>query len=485
MAQSIKELAPSSVWSYFYGLTQIPRPTFHAMAAADYVERCGKELGLETLRDEVGNVLIRKPATPGFENRPTVTLQGHCDMVPQANSDKKHDFEKDPITTIVEGDWVHADQTTLGADNGIGVAMGLAVMADDTLKHGPLELLVTLDEEVGMAGAFGLKPGFLKGDILLNLDSELEGQLYIGCAGGVDINVSLEYKDEIEPLEGDIPVRVFVKGLKGGHSGVDIHLGRANANKLMNRFLKKAVEAFDMDLAAFNGGSLRNAIPREAECLISLSEDEYEAFVSFVNDYEELYNKEYKGIENPITFGCEKLDKLPKTVIPEEVRDNVINAIEACQNGVITMLQSFPDTVESSSNLASVRFGEGRLTVSFLTRSSSDSRKEMVASSIASAFELIGAKVELDADYSGWQPDADSHVLKVMQQIYADEFGNRPDVKVMHAGLETGIIQGVMPDMEMISFGPTILHPHSPDEKVQISTVEKTYKFLTKSLEQL
>ena len=485
MAQSIKELAPSSVWNYFYGLTQIPRPTGHAHAAAAYVKECGEKLGLETSQDEVGNVLIRKPATPGYENRPMVTMQGHCDMVPQANSDKKHDFEKDPITTIVDGDWVHADETTLGADNGIGVAMGLAVMADDTLKHGPLELLVTIDEEVGMVGAFGLKPGFLKGDILLNLDSELEGQLYIGCAGGVDINVSLEYEDKTEPLEGDIPVRVYLKGLKGGHSGVDIHLGRGNANKMMTRFLKKAVEAFDMDLASFEGGSLRNAIPREASAVITLAEDEFEDFQAFVSEYQDLYNKEYKEIENPITFACERLSELPKTVIPEEIRDAVINALEGCQNGVITYLQSFPDTVEASSNLASVRFGGGNLKVGFLTRSSSDSRKEMVASSIASVFELIGAKVEFDGDYSGWQPDAHSHVLEVMQKIYADEFGNTPDVKVMHAGLECGIIQGVMPNMQMISFGPTILHPHSPDEKVQISTVEKTYKFLTKSLEQL
>lgn len=485
MAKSIKELAPSSVWSYFYDLTQIPRPTFHAQAAATYVKETGEKLGLETHQDEVGNVLIRKPASPGFEDRPTITMQGHCDMVPQANSDKKHDFEKDPITTIVDGDWVHADETTLGADNGIGVAMGLAVMADKTLKHGPLELLVTMDEEVGMEGAFGLKPGFLKGDILLNLDSELEGQLFIGCAGGVDVNVSMEYEDNTEAVEGDVPIRVFVKGLKGGHSGVDIHLGRANANKLIFRFLKKAVEAFDMDLVSMEGGSLRNAIPREGNCVIMLDEEELEDFKAYVADYNALYNKEYKGIENEITFGCEKLSETPKTVIPEEVRDAVINAIEAVQNGVITYLQDFPDTVEASSNLAAVRFGSGKLTVSFLTRSSSDSRKEMVASSIASVFELIGAKVEFDADYSGWQPDAHSHVLEVMRKIYKEEFGNDPDVKVMHAGLECGIIQGVMPNMQMISFGPTILHPHSPEEKVQISTVEKTYKFLTKSLEKL
>lgn len=482
MAAEIKKLQPASVWSYFYDLTQIPRPTGHAWDAARYVKGVGEKLGLETDMDEVGNVVIRKPATPGYENRPIVTLQGHVDMVPQKNSHIQHDFEKDPIETIIEGDWVRANETTLGADNGIGSAMALAIMADNTLKHGPLEALFTMDEEVGMVGANGLKPGFIKGDILLNLDSELVDELYIGCAGGIDINVSMDYKEVDAPAD-DICVRVSLSGLKGGHSGVDINLGRGNANKMMFRFLKKAVAEFDVELASMKGGSLRNAIPREAEAILTLQSSEYEDFADFVQEWQELYNNEYGRVENPIKFVCEKCDNRPATVLPEEIRDAVINAVEACQNGAITFLVDYPGTVEASSNLASIRLGAGAFEATFLTRSSSETRKEMVASSIASAFELIGAKVEFDAAYCGWQPNPDSHVLSVMSKVFQEMNGTQPEVKVMHAGLETGIIQGVMPDMDMISFGPTILHPHSPDEKVSISTVAKTYEYLIRTLE--
>lgn len=485
MSQSITQLSPQAVWGYFHELTQIPRPTGHAHKAAEYVRQFGLNLGLETTMDEVGNVVIRKPATPGFENRPMVTLQGHIDMVPQKNSDVKHDFLTDPIQTIIDGEWVRANNTTLGADNGIGVAMAMAILSDNTLKHGPLEVLVTMDEEVGMVGANGLKPGLLKGEILMNLDSELEGQLYIGCAGGVDINVALEYKDDVLAPQGMTPLKLTLKGLKGGHSGVDIHLGRGNANKLLIRFLKKAVAAFDLEIASLKGGSLRNAIPREAYSIILIEEEEKEEFISFVQEFEALYNKEYKEVENHIDFFCEELSEAPEHIVPAPIRDAIIHAVEACQNGAITYLTDFPDTVEASSNLASILLDKGKLEVTFLTRSSSESRKEMVRSSIESAFALIGAKVEFDADYNGWQPDAKSHVLDVMKRIYQKTFGNIPEIKVMHAGLECGIIQGVMPDMEMISFGPTILNPHSPDEKINIPTVEKTYKFLIRSLEEI
>lgn len=482
MAAEIKKLQPEAVWSYFYDFTQIPRPTGHAWDAAHYVKSVGEKLGLETDMDEVGNVVIRKPATPGYEDRPVVTLQGHVDMVPQKNGGVKHDFEKDPIETIIDGEWVHANQTTLGADNGIGSAMALAIMADDTLKHGPLEALFTMDEEVGMVGANGLKPGFIKGDILLNLDSELVDELYIGCAGGVDINVELDYK-EVEAPADDVAVKIALTGLKGGHSGVDINLGRGNANKMMFRFLKKAVEEFDVTLASMEGGSLRNAIPREAEAVVTLQASEVEDFKEFVQEWEDLYNDEYGRVENPIKFICEKIDTKPAVVIPEEIRDAVINAVEACQNGPITFLVDYPGTVEASSNLASIRLGDGKFVATFLTRSSSETRKEMVASSIASAFDLIGAKVEFAAPYNGWQPNPESHVLEVMTKIFEDINGSEPEVKVMHAGLECGIIQGVMPNMDMISFGPTILFPHSPDEKVNIASVQKTYDYLVRTLE--
>lgn len=481
MAEEIKKLKPEAVWSYFYDLTQIPRPTGHAWEAASYVRSVGEKLGLETEMDEVGNVVIRKPAAPGYEDRPIVTLQGHVDMVPQKNGHVKHDFEKDPIETIIEGDWVRANETTLGADNGIGSAMALAILADNSLKHGPLEALFTMDEEVGMVGANGLKPGFIKGDILLNLDSELVDELYIGCAGGIDINVGMDYK-EVEAPADDVAVEISLSGLKGGHSGVDINLGRGNANKMMFRFLKKAVEEFDIELAGMEGGTLRNAIPREAKAVVTLLDSELDDFVEFVKEWENLFNAEYGRVENPIKFVCEKTTK-PALVIPEEIRDAVINAVEGCYNGAITFLVDYPGTVEASSNLASIRLGGGKFVATFLTRSSSETRKEMVASSIASVFELIGAKVEFDAAYCGWQPNPESHVLSVMRKVFHEINGKDPEIKVMHAGLETGIIQGVMPEMDMISFGPTILHPHSPDEKVSISTVAKTYDYLIRTLE--
>lgn len=485
MANEILNLKPQLVWKYFYGLTQIPRPTGHTAEVAKYVAGIGRELGLETHTDEVGNVLIRKPATKGYEDRPIVAMQGHLDMVPQKNNHIQHDFEKDPIQPRIDGEWVRANETTLGADNGIGVAMGLAVMADDTLEHGPIEALFTIDEEVGMVGAFGLKEGFSKADIMLNLDSEVVDELYVGCAGGVDINVSLEYKDDQPIPEGDIAAKVTLNGLKGGHSGMDIALGRGNANKMIARFLKKAIERLDLSIAELQGGSLRNAIPREAWVVVTLPEEELSELEEMVKEFESLYIKEYKGIEEGIKMSVERLNETPAHIVPQEIADNVIQAVEAVQNGAITYLSEFPDTVEASSNLAAIKLGGGKLAVTFLTRSSSESRKEMVASSIESAFSLIGAEVEFAAPYNGWQPDAHSHVLEVMKKVFKDINGTEPPVKVMHAGLECGIIQGVMPKTQMISFGPTIKSPHSPDERVNIATVEKIWELLIRTLKEL
>ena len=477
-----QKLLPSTLWSYFYDLTQIPRPTGHCKAVGEYVAAEGRRLGLETHVDAIGNILIRKPASPGLEERPVATLQGHLDMVPQKNSDKVHNFETDPIQTLQEGDWITADGTTLGADNGMGVAISLAILADNTLKHGPLEALFTIDEEVGMVGANGLQPGFIKGDILLDIDSEVEGDLFVGCAGGIDVNVSLEYQDDHHPDEDEVGVRLMIRGLKGGHSGVDIHLGRANANKLMARVLKEAVSQCGALVAQIDGGNMRNAIPREAVALLSLKEDDTEALWELVSDFEELFNKEFTGIEDHITVSLERCDR-PDTILPSEIQDALIHALNACQNGVISMLSEFPDTVESSSNLAQVCAGDGRILVRFLVRSSSDSRKMWVASSIESCFLLMGARVEFDASYTGWQPNADSHIMIVMCQAAEEVYGKAPAIKVMHAGLECGIIQGVMPEMDMISFGPEIQHPHSPDERVNIPSVERTYRMLVRALE--
>lgn len=484
MSAEIKELSPKAVWNYFYELTQIPRPTGHTAAVAQFVAEFGKNLGLETIVDKTGNVLIRKPATPGRENRKTVTLQAHLDMVPQKNSSINHNFLTDPIDAYIDGEWVKAHETTLGADNGIGAALSMAVLADNSLEHGPIEALFTIDEEEGMDGAFGLKPGFLKGDILLNCDSEKEGELFVGCAGGADMNISFQFKEDTYIPEGDVAVKLSLTGLKGGHSGVDIHLGRANANKLMFRFLKEAVCDYGARLSAIEGGSLRNAIPREAEAVITIPGDNVEALWELVSDYQDMYREEYAGIEDNICFSAE-MAELPTTLIPEEIQDDLINAIEGCQNGVITMLHDFPGTVESSSNLAIVKTSDELIEIKLLIRSSSESRKDALCSSLESIFAMAGAKVEETGGYNGWQPNIDSPILGLMKETYQELFGIEPEVKVMHAGLECGIIQGVYPNMDMISIGPDLEHPHSPDERVRIASVQHTWELIKRTLEKI
>ncbi|MDR3308675.1 MAG: aminoacyl-histidine dipeptidase [Tannerella sp.] len=481
MAEEIKTIAPQTVWGYFYEFTQIPRPTGQMERVTRFVVEQGKRLGLETIRDAVGNVLIRKPATKGYEGKPVVILQSHLDMVPQKNSDVAHDFAKDPIDAYIDGDWVKARGTTLGADNGIGASLALAVLADASLQHGTIEALFTVDEEVGMDGAFGLKSDFLKGRKLINCDSEEEGKLFVGCAGGADLNVEFRYKKGSPLIEGDVAVRLFLSGLKGGHSGVDIHLGRANANKLLFRFLKEAVSDYGVRLAAVSGGSLRNAIPREAEAIITLPKDNLDLLWELVADYQDIYRAEYSGVDDNISLKAE-MTVSPVSLIPEEIQDDLINAIEACQNGVITMLHDFPDTVESSSNLAVVKSAAGLIEIKILARSASESRKSALLSSLESVFAMAGAKVDYGGAYNGWQPNISSTVLATMSQVYEQLYGAKPAVAVMHAGLECGIIQGIYPDMDMISFGPDIKHPHSPDEAVSIHSVARTYELLKKTM---
>lgn len=484
MSAEIKNLSPQHVWGYFYDLTQIPRPTGHMEAVTRFIVAFGKGLGLETLQDEAGNILIRKSATPGMEGRKTVTMQSHLDMVPQKNSSVKHDFATDPIDAYIDGDWVTARDTTLGADNGIGAALAMAILADKSLKHGPVEALFTVDEEVGMDGAVGLKPGFIKGDILLNCDSEEEGELFVGCAGGADLNISFQFKEDTYIPEGDVAVKLSLTGLKGGHSGVDIHLGRANANKLMFRFLKEAVCDYGARLSSIEGGSLRNAIPREAFAVVTIPGDNVEALWELVADYQDMFRTEYAGIEREVNFVATMTD-LPSTLIPEEIQDDLINAIEGCQDGVASMLSDFPGTVESSSNLAIVKTSGELIEVKILVRSSSESRKASVCSSLESVFSLAGAKVEYGGAYNGWQPNINSPILGVMQETYTSLFGKKPAVKVMHAGLECGIIQGAYPEMDMISIGPDLEHPHSPDERVSIPSVQKVWDFIVATLERI
>lgn len=479
---TILQLDPQNVWKHFYSLTQIPRPSGHMDKITAFLLHFGKELGLESFVDEVGNVIIRKPATPGMENRKGVILQSHMDMVPQKNNDTIHDFTKDPIETYIDGEWVKAKGTTLGADNGLGVAAIMAVLEDKNLKHGPLEALITKDEETGMYGAFGLKPGTLEGEILLNLDSEDEGELYIGCAGGIDITATLEYKEE-ETIAGFVARKITLKGLRGGHSGLEINQGHGNANKLLARVLHDLLIEFDSQLADFEGGNMRNAIPREAHATMVFNPEDMDGLEDYIKEYEAQLNAEYTSIESNITLKIEEVS-VPASVVPTAIQDNMINVLMACQNGVMRMIPTVPDTVETSSNLAIVIIEGGKAEIRILARSSCDTMKDFLADSLSACFAMAGMKVELSGGYSGWQPNVDSPILHAMKLSYQQQFGVEPAVKVIHAGLECGIIGANCPGLDMISFGPTLRSPHSPDERALIPTVTKFYDFLVATLEQ-
>jgi dipeptidase D len=479
----ICKLEPKNVWNYFHEMTQIPRPSKKEKRIVEYVVKFGKEHNLETIIDKPGNVIIRKPAKKGFEKRKGVILQTHLDMVPQKNSDKKHDFEKDPIETIIDGEWVKANGTTLGSDNGIGVAATLAILASKDIPHGPLEALFTIDEETGMTGAFGLKKGLLKGDILINLDSEDEGELYVGCAGGIDVIVNKNYTEEKSP--GKMAAyKITVKGLKGGHSGVDIALGRANSNKLMFRFLMQAEADFAIRIAEVAGGDLRNAIPREGNAVVLVSETKAKEFEKFVKGYDKIYKAEFAETEPTLSFTCKKTDK-PAKVMSKSDQYKIIRAIYACPNAVQRMSQAMKGLVETSSNLAIVKCSGGKFIVNNLTRSSVDSAKEATAWKIAAVFHLIDAKVTLTGSYPGWKPNMASPALKTMSGVYNKMYGKVPEIKAIHAGLECGLIGGVYPNLDMISFGPTIRYPHSPDEKVHIPSVKKFFDFLCEALKEI
>lgn len=477
----IRELAPKALWSNFYKLTQVPRPSHHMEAVTKFMVDFGHALGLETIVDKTGSVLIRKPATPGMENRTPVVLQAHLDMVPQKNSDKQHDFVKDPITAYIDGDWVTADGTTLGADDGIGVAAAMAVLESKELKHGPIEAFFTIDEETGMVGAFGMEAGLLQGDILLNMDSEDEGELYVGCAGGLDADMTWKFNSAPVP-DDDIALEILVKGLKGGHSGLEIDCGRANANKLLFRFLKEAIMQYEARLASVEGGNMRNAIPREAKAVITIPADNKKEIEKLAEEYAETFNDEYKAIENGIFVEVRQVE-LPDALIPEEIQDDFVNAVTACPNGVFRMIPEIPDTVETSTNLSIVVANSTDISVRCLLRSSVDSKKEELASMIESVFALAGAKVEFSGGYSGWNPNMDSPILKTMADVYQKEFGKPAVVRVVHAGLECGIIGATEPHLDMVSVGPTMRHPHTPDEKVNIASVERFWRFIVATLE--
>lgn len=480
MSKVLSGLKPTAVWEIFEEICNIPHPSKHEEKLIAYTKEFCEKHGLEFNQDETGNVVIRKPATKGMEDRQTIVFQGHFDMVPQKNNDKEHDFLTDPIEPVIDGEWVKANGTTLGADNGVGVAAAMALMIDKDIQHGPLEALITVDEETGMGGAFGLKPGFVKGDILLNLDSEDEGELYIGCAGGIDTNVVFKYQDEAVPA-GHVAYKINIQGLKGGHSGLDIALGRGNANKILNRLMWQANREMGLQLASIDGGSLKNAIPREATAVVTVPGDKSQKFEAFVKELEAIAIKELGSADPGLSLKAEKTDT-PKSIVEQKVAKNFFNAVYGCPNGVLRMISDMPEVVETSTNLAILKSANNTIEISSLQRSSVDSAKQDLANMIRSVFELAGAEVEHDGEYPGWKPNINSPILKAMKEVYNNKYGKVPEQKVIHAGLECGLIGGVYPNLDMISFGPTIRNPHSPDEKVNIASVQKFWDFLVETV---
>ena len=479
---SIKDLKPQVVWNNFYALTQIPRPSKHEGKVIEYLYNWGVSHGFETIKDDTGNIMIRAAATPGFENRKGVILQGHMDMVPQKTSDSDHNFLTDPIKAYVDGEWVTADRTTLGADNGIGVAMGLSVLEDKSVKHGPVEVLVTYDEETGMTGANCLKPGVLKGDILMNLDSEEEGELCVGCAGGLDASASFKYLKYNTPAAHK-GLRITVKGLQGGHSGMDISLYRANANKVMARILLPAMEIFGVKVVNFTGGSLRNAIPFEAVADVLVPEDNLAAVRTLIDNIFGEVKAEFKESDPSAAIYVDEIEAAPK-YIQSSVMLRAVKAMIACPSGVIRMSRTMEGLTETSINMAIVRTERGNITVHSLMRSAVDTAKADLAERIRCIFELAGAnKIEFKGGYSGWTPKLDTPMNKVMMEQYQKVYGKPMKVMATHGGLECAIMGAKYPAWEMVSIGPTIKYPHSPDEKVNIASVARTWEYLKAVLE--
>lgn len=479
----IKNLKPECIWRNFDALTQVPRPSGHLEKVQQFLLDFAKNTGVEAFKDEAGNIVIRKPATPGMENRKTVILQAHMDMVPQKEKTSTHNFETDPIQTYIDGEWVRAKGTTLGADDGLGVAAIMAVMEAKDLKHGPIEALITADEETGMYGANGLPGGELEGEILLNLDTEQEGELIIGSAGGVDITATLDYQ-EAESDKTDAAVKITIKGLKGGHSGLEICEGRGNANKMMVRIVREAIAEDEACLASWHGGNMRNAIPREAEVVLTLPKENVEDLKAIVAEYKETFNNEYKGIESDIEVVAEDV-ALPEMIVPQEIQDNLVDAIYAAHNGVWRYIPTMSEIVETSSNLAIVDIDGGKAAIKILARSSSETMKEDLSTSLESCFNMAGMKVEFSGAYGGWDPNTDSELIKVMRNIYKNLFNEEPTVQVVHAGLECSIILSKYPGLDICSFGPTLLSPHTPTERAHWPSTTKFWDLLVKTLEEI
>ena len=477
----IANLQPSCIWRNFDALTKIPRPSGHLEKVQQFLLDFAKRVGVEAFIDEGNNIVMKKPATPGMERRKVVLMQAHMDMVPQKSPESNHNFETDPIETYIDGEgWVRAKGTTLGADNGLGVAAIMAVMEATDLQHGPVEGLITADEETGMFGANDLPKGELNGDIMLNLDSEMWGKFVIGSAGGVDVDTTLDYKEgETDPE--DAALKVTLKGLRGGHSGLEIHEGRANANKLMVRFVREAIETCEARLVSWNGGNMRNAIPFKAEVVLTMPKENVEAVKALVDDWKADFEDEYKYIEENIEFFAEKVET-PKTEVPVEIQDNLIDAIYACHNGVVRMIPAYPDVVETSSNLAIIKIENGKAAFKILVRSSREDMKDYAVKTLESCFNMAGMKVEASGSYSGWDPNPNSEILNMLKRIYKEQNGKEAIVQVDHAGLECSVILEKYPNMDVVSLGPTLLSPHTTNERCQISTVEPFWKLLKQVL---
>lgn len=480
----ITDLEPKLIWQCFDEITKIPRPTHHLDRMREFLVNWANRHNIEVHTDAVGNVMMRKPATPGHENAPTVILQGHQDMVAEKRPGVNHDFMTDPIITVVEGDWVRAEGTTLGADNGMGCAAGMAVLIDDSLVHGPIEVLFTVDEEQGLIGANGLQAGFVTGDILLNLDSEEMGQLVIGCAGGKVTVCSLPYK-MVAGREGDKYFRVAFNNLKGGHSGMEIALGRANANQQLARFLWSSVNKYGIEIAEIDGGNLANAIPRDAHAVVGVPAAHADAFLADVVEFYHTVLAEYKYSEgDSFSFGAEEVEARD-SVICNCVSHKLVSALFACPNGVQAMSAAMPGLVETSCNLASVKMKGAEIIITVHQRSSVDSRRDEIADRIKALFEMIGCAVSFDDSYVGWAPNPESKVLKVAEESFRDLFGHAPKVEALHAGLECGLFLEKMPNLDMVSFGPTLKDIHSPSEKANIPTVAEFWTLLTDILRRL
>ena len=483
MSKTVRELEPKELWNNFADINAVPRPSKKEERIIEFMMQFGNKLGLPTSKDEVGNVIIKKPASKGMESKQTIVLQSHLDMVHQKNSDTNFDFDTQGIEMFVDGDWVKAKGTTLGADNGIGVATIMSVLSSTSLAHPAIEALFTIDEETGMTGALSLQGGLLDGKILLNLDTEDDNELTIGCAGGIDVTATGSYTLEAAPPNVSI-YSVSVKGLTGGHSGMDIYLGRGNANKIMNRILIGAFDKFGIQISSIDGGSLRNAIPRESLATLIVSEKDADAFETFIKEKESELQSEHKTTDPNLSITCTKTEEKSR-VMQKGFQSKLLKSIYACANGVYRMSPDILHLVQTSNNLARVLVKDGEYSLQCLTRSSVDSEKMDLANSLKASFELMGARVEFKGSYPGWTPNPGASIVRIMSELYMEMYKENALVSACHAGLECGILGTNYPEMEMISFGPNIKGAHSPDEKTQISSVQKYWAFFQETLKRI